>query len=518
MKESLFTRKRYSLALLCIHVIGVIAVLLIFASYHLKKDYIHSLGMNSRMAVAVVEDRISTFFSLHVDFLRSIASNQAVRNYMVAPNDAQTEKLREMLRVLAYNNGDGSSLVLTDRNGRQLLRTDKHPLVTIADRPYFREAIEGKEIISDTIMSKAGARLITVICEPVYDQEGSVIGIVQRNIPLSAYQNLVKNLTEEDLKILILDRIGRLLADSSRSNISEKQRNELNGKNFVASAEVGMVSFYDDSVFGEQSFTVSSRDDQTNFVISAVVSYSSIWKHIMRTIIEIGFVGIGALILVLGMVHLVLRNNGHDVRESDDDTPRQPSTPENVDHSQPLCIYRSQRVSAVDEIKEGEIDPVSQFLTKEAMIPRCEAAMQRPDSDKSVLYVVDLDHFDELCQKRGVEYVEKLIREFSSRMRKHFRPGDLLGRIDDRRFLIFLTGFSSVESMSRKASQIIVTARGVCLDSNPVGLTASLGYAVCPEDGTTYDTLYDAAVEAMQRVKHNGRDGYCRLNTAVFHE
>ncbi len=518
MKGSFFTGKRYSLALLCVHVIGVLACVLIFAAYHLKDDYIRSLGMNSRMAVAVVEDRISSFFSQHIDFLRGIAGNQAVRNYMVAPDDVQTERLREMLTALAFDHGDGNSLVLTDRNGRQLLRTDKHPLVTIADRPYFREAIEGKEIISDTIMSKAGARLITVICEPVYDLEGSVIGIVQRNIPLSVYQTLVKNLTEDDYKILILDRIGRLVADSSRSNISEKQRNELNGKNFVASAEVGMVSFYDDDVFGEMSFTVSSRDDQTNFVISSVVTHASIWKHIMRTIIEIGLVGIGVFIMVFGLVQLVLRSKRHDEKPSgDEDTPVQPTPPVPVDRSQPFCIYRSQREPVINEVKENEIDPVSQFLTKEAVIPRCEAALQRPDSDMSVLYVVDLDHFDELCQKRGVEYVEKLIREFASRARKHFRPGDLLGRIDDRRFLIFLTGFSSVESMSRKASQVIVTARGVCLDNNPVGLTASLGYAVCPEDGTTFEALYDAAMEAMQRVKHNGRDGYCRLNSAVFH-
>jgi len=64
------------------------------------------------------------------------------------------------------------------------------------------------------------------------------------------------------------------------------------------------------------------------------------------------------------------------------------------------------------------------------------------------------------------------------------------------------------ETIRAKAQLINETARNITVGEDKVGLTVSIGVAIAPFNGKTYNHLFHAADLALYEVKENGRDSY----------
>lgn len=57
--------------------------------------------------------------------------------------------------------------------------------VTIADRPYFKQAISGKNAVGDIVLSRSVGNVVAVVAVPVRDASGKIVGIVGAGIDLA---------------------------------------------------------------------------------------------------------------------------------------------------------------------------------------------------------------------------------------------------------------------------------------------------------------------------------------------
>ena len=77
--------------------------------------------------------------------------------------------------------------------------------------------MQGKEAISDVVVSKATGRFISVIAVPVMNDSGNVLGMLQRDYDLSVLQDFVKKCADEQTRVFIIDKQGKLLAHSEQA-------------------------------------------------------------------------------------------------------------------------------------------------------------------------------------------------------------------------------------------------------------------------------------------------------------
>ncbi len=130
------------------------------------------------------------------------------------------------------------------------------------------------------------------------------------------------------------------------------------------------------------------------------------------------------------------------------------------------------------------------------------------------VYFIDLDRFKGVNDTLGHEIGDLLLIEIATRMRSTLREHDMAARIGGDEFVVVFDDMQSTEHAIQVAKRLIAAlVRPTKIKEHEIFVTASIGWATCPEDGVTADELLRNADIAMYQAKAGGRDSYC-----AFHE
>ncbi len=131
-----------------------------------------------------------------------------------------------------------------------------------------------------------------------------------------------------------------------------------------------------------------------------------------------------------------------------------------------------------------------------------------PNSFSALLFI-DLDRFKQVNASLGNEIGDRILVEFTKRVR-HITPMDsILARYGGDEFLLALSHIKSHIDAGQIAIEIIkMLSKPFIIDDLEIYLTASIGISFFPQDGQEVDELIHKADKAMYFAKHNGRNQY----------
>jgi diguanylate cyclase (GGDEF)-like protein len=133
---------------------------------------------------------------------------------------------------------------------------------------------------------------------------------------------------------------------------------------------------------------------------------------------------------------------------------------------------------------------------------------RRHGSPLAVLFI-DLDEFKAVNDTLGHAGGDGLLKEVAARLQSAVRTGDTVARISGDEFAIVMADLVRPEDAALVAQKVIdQLADPVEIDGSEVFVTASVGIATFPADGTDAETLIGAADAAMYRAKQAGRNAY----------
>ena len=175
-----------------------------------------------------------------------------------------------------------------------------------------------------------------------------------------------------------------------------------------------------------------------------------------------------------------------------------------------LANVESMRVSRDSYKMESETDKLTGLLNKASTRRKAEELLaQLPEGKLAALYILDLDHFKEANDTYGHQYGDLVLRGFAGELKRSFRPTDVLGRFGGDEFVVLLSHLPGREVVEKKAYHLLCVARNLQADGRNAGITASIGIALAPLQGSSYEELFQAADRCLYKVKEDGRDGYC---------
>ena len=140
---------------------------------------------------------------------------------------------------------------------------------------------------------------------------------------------------------------------------------------------------------------------------------------------------------------------------------------------------------------------------------------KRTSSSVALLYV-DLDQFKLVNDSWGHLVGDALLLEVGTRLKAAMREGDTVARLGGDEFVILLSDLARPGDSALVARKIAgALARPVELEGRVLQVTASIGIAIWPGDGTDLDSLLQCADAAMYRAKDAGRDGFQYYSTEM---
>lgn len=124
------------------------------------------------------------------------------------------------------------------------------------------------------------------------------------------------------------------------------------------------------------------------------------------------------------------------------------------------------------------------------------------------LLFVDMDGFKQVNDALGHHYGDELLKQAAGRMRGCVREMDTLCRFGGDEFVLFMTGD---RSRAKMLSERLIEAvrKPYRIFDQDIHIDSSVGVAMMPENGTSLDTLVQAADTAMYRAKSDGGGRYC---------
>jgi diguanylate cyclase (GGDEF)-like protein/PAS domain S-box-containing protein len=133
----------------------------------------------------------------------------------------------------------------------------------------------------------------------------------------------------------------------------------------------------------------------------------------------------------------------------------------------------------------------------------------------AVLYV-DIDRFKHVNDSAGHTAGDRLLQSVANRLLDCVRSSDTVSRQGGDEFAVLLCDVASAKDAAGAAEKMLLAlGRPYRVDELELHVSASIGIAVYPEDGTTCEALLKDADVAMYRAKDCGRNNYQFFKTEM---
>lgn len=150
-------------------------------------------------------------------------------------------------------------------------------------------------------------------------------------------------------------------------------------------------------------------------------------------------------------------------------------------------------------------DPLTGLPNTRFMFMHLTRELSRAERLKAevALLVMDLDSFKEINDSHGHHVGDRALREVATVLRAAIRPYDICVRYAGDEFIVVLSGCGAEEA-ERKRVELQNTVDDVLFEARPgrrLPLAISVGAAIYPQDGDSYEALLATADSRMYRDK-----------------
>lgn len=126
-----------------------------------------------------------------------------------------------------------------------------------------------------------------------------------------------------------------------------------------------------------------------------------------------------------------------------------------------------------------------------------------------VFFMIDLDNFKEINDSCGHAAGDQVLTRVAEALDKLVGRDGIVARVGGDEFVVFIPENLEIQQITDMAESILElmdhTEEGYY---TVIRVSASIGIAVAPKDGSSYEELYSAADKAMYYIKQNSKKGF----------
>lgn len=505
----------------------------IFTVLFIGWQNIHQWEYNAKMAIwdknVAISQQLTQMFDKNFLVLRTLAITPSISQYLIDPSPANEAAAMEILTKSDKIFKDKNPMLLTASDGMQMLRTDNSPKVNIANRKHFKEAMEGREYISDLMVSKATGGHVVVLEAPIFDSQRKSIGLIHRNFYLNEVDNLVNTKDTENIDVVIIDRDNNIISYTKSNENYQEGMNVAEGLQRISQTLTGNEGVTRMELRGEDCLVTFSRNQDSGWGIVTIMPYSNIWLPIRSAITQAILLGSAIFLIVILISNFLADRITRPIRavakyiaglaEGHDDDLVIPDLPNDELQQMVQAVGAMRHVH--EYVKEtSNIDKLTGLQNLASAEDACRRKLRDYQEKASAagmiaLMLVDLDNFKKADAESGHAYGERVLKEFANQLKELFTIKDCVGRIEGDEFIIILDNQPNLETIEQQAEAVNLAARTLAVNGENAGLSASIGIAIAPQNGETYQHLYHAADLALFAAKENGRNQYKLADTAA---
>lgn len=174
------------------------------------------------------------------------------------------------------------------------------------------------------------------------------------------------------------------------------------------------------------------------------------------------------------------------------------------------------KVENLDLQKKAELDPLTGLYNRKAIETKINYIIKEFPKNRHALMVLDIDNFKAINDNLGHLYGDALLCEIARKIKSRFRNDDLIARLGGDEYLILMKNISNNDLAIEKAKDLCKLIEGEYgTGALKIKVTISVGIALYPETGESFDDLYHHGDQALYKIKNSSKNGVCLYDKQI---
>ena len=493
-------------------------VVLVYGGWRLAEHMENHAKNTGLLNNAIVNEHLTNVLQNNFYTLHTIADTPTIKNYLTSGTPEDENALRQLIQSNDNLFYDKNLTTVTNAQGQQVLRSDNSPLVNVIQRRHFQESMAGHDYVSNIIISMATGKLMIAMEVPVFNDQHQPIGMLQRNLNLDNLQEFITAQSVDNISILVLDQENKIIANSHPNTDETEDPDYLKKIIRVMDEENGVARI---ELLGKKHFVTCSRNELTHWSIATIQPASVVYRTANEEVVRVGLIGLLMLIMVSISAHIIATRMTIPIRKI---CKVVTDIVKGKDDEKQLSILSEDELGemamAINEIRamrnnlkqENDTDALTGLASRSAVETICRKRLQEYEESMApgmmAIFLIDLDNFKKATKDEGHQYGNRILQKFAHSLKELFRAYDCVGHLDGDEFVVIIDQQKDLTIIKRKAEEINQMARQLTIGDSNAGITASIGIAVSPQNGKTYNHLFHAADLALFAAKEKGRNCY----------
>ncbi len=178
-----------------------------------------------------------------------------------------------------------------------------------------------------------------------------------------------------------------------------------------------------------------------------------------------------------------------------------------------------EKTDRADLVRKANQDPLTHLSNKAYTKELSENFLMKNGGSAGILlFIIDIDFFKNINDRWGHLYGDYVLESFSTLLKGNFSAGDVVGRIGGDEFLVLCPEVNNAEESAPKIAQRLLDKAANMVLKDGKRISISIGAAVYPKHGHTYEALYRCADIALYQAKRSGKNRYAIYSRAATYD
>jgi len=179
-----------------------------------------------------------------------------------------------------------------------------------------------------------------------------------------------------------------------------------------------------------------------------------------------------------------------------------------------------QKREAIKMEYQAERDGLTGLYNRRAFEEHIEKATQEVD-ERGALFLLDVDEFKQVNDTWGHDNGDKVLEAIADILGKIFRQNDVVARIGGDEMAIYMGNLKNIdeqtclELVKKRGTQICEAVKKIQIFDENFQVSVSIGVALFPKHGDSFEILYKEADSALYYSKRKGKNRVTVFNEVI---
>lgn len=171
---------------------------------------------------------------------------------------------------------------------------------------------------------------------------------------------------------------------------------------------------------------------------------------------------------------------------------------------------KNQKETLATAHRMANTDPLTGLCNRKGASQEIQRRLSVLGQARDAFMILDLDNFKQVNDSLGHLQGDALLQKVGKILEENFRRTDVIARLGGDEFIVYMKDITDRKAIENTLEKLLGKLKLTCQgEQDAIAVSASVGIALVPADGSRFEDLYERSDRALYQAKGKGKNRFC---------